>query len=164
MDQPERTWLWLKRCGTLQRGAQQDAYDSQLQKARLQWALFKLQIDFDNTSIEAVSDGTAWYVKVKPAALSQYTGTLSFIKRIDVHRQQTQLDKVIAKRQRIAAKMKQEQAEAQQFCKMMRSHQLQQDQTIAALQQNVYEVPKHLLLGQRLQDSEQLSLLSAISF
>ena len=84
---------------------------------------------------------------VKSAASSQDTGTLSIVKLVGMHRQQLQLDKVIAKKQRIAVKMKQEQAEAQQFCKMMRSHQLQQDQTIAALQQKLYEVLKHLSLG-----------------
>ena len=83
---------------------------------------------------------------VKPVSHHCTPITLSCIERVDVHSQQTQLDKVIAKKQRIAAKMKQEQAEAQQFCKMMRSHQLQQDQAIAALQSKLHEVAKHKLV------------------
>ena len=87
---------------------------------------------------------------VKPVSYHCTPVTFSFIQRIDAHRQQTQLDKVIAKKQRIATKMKQEQAEAQQFCKMMRSHQLQQDHKVAALQQKLCEVPQNL----RLQNAE----------
>lgn len=55
---------------------------------------------------------------------------------------QLQLDQVILKKQRIAAKMKQEQKDIQEFLQLMKSLQADKEQSITRLQEELSEVCK----------------------
>lgn len=55
---------------------------------------------------------------------------------------QLQLDQVILKKQRIAAKMKQEQKDIQEFSQLMKSLQADREQSITQLQEELSEVCK----------------------
>ncbi|DBA69113.1 TPA: hypothetical protein ACH3X2_013086 [Trebouxia sp. C0005] len=95
---------------------QQAALEVQLQKAKLHFAIFKLETKGSN----------------KPTDHTLSSNSIAC--------EQSKLDQVITKKQRIAAKMKQEQKESQEFSKLMKGLQMDKEQSLADLQLKLSEV------------------------
>ncbi|KAL0020949.1 hypothetical protein WJX79_005120 [Trebouxia sp. C0005] len=94
---------------------QQAALEVQLQKAKLHFAIFKLETKGSN----------------KPTDHTLSSNSIAC--------EQSKLDQVITKKQRIAAKMKQEQKESQEFSKLMKGLQMDKEQSLADLQLKLSE-------------------------
>ncbi|DBA74414.1 TPA: hypothetical protein ACH3X1_011169 [Trebouxia sp. C0004] len=114
---------------------QQAALEVQLQKAKLHCAIFELETKGSNNNQDdhtLLSDSIAC--------------------------EQFKLDQVNTKKQRIAAKMKQEQKESQEFSKMMKSLQVDKEQSLADLQLKLSEQRRQTELVRQKAVSLQQSL------